>query len=66
MSDFYVTDICASDLCIFSNLKSMSNSQIYVFFQILKSASNSQIYGRFSLSQIASNEIPDVRPNPNQ
>jgi hypothetical protein len=44
----------------------MSNSQIYVFFQILKSASNSQIYGRFSLSQIASNEIPDVRPNPNQ
>ena len=54
MSDFYVTDICTSDLCPFFNsqFKSSSNSQIYALFQILKSASNSQIYGCFSFSEI--------------
>ena len=44
MSDFYITDICTSDLCpFFQILKSMSflsNSQIYVLYQILKSTSN--------------------------
>ena len=38
MSNFYITDICTSDLC-------------WVFL-ILKSVSNSEIYGSFSLSQI--------------
>jgi hypothetical protein len=33
MSDFYVTDICTSDLSFFQILKSVSNSQIYVLFQ---------------------------------
>ena len=40
MSDFYVTDICTSDLCPF--LKFSNQCPL----------SNSQIYGRFSLSQI--------------
>ena len=40
MSNFYITDICTSDLChFFQILKSASNSQIYVLFQIIKSMS---------------------------
>ena len=53
MSDFYITDICISDLCSFfkfSNRRLILKSM--TFFQIIKSASDSQIYGRFSLSQI--------------
>ena len=48
MADFYVTDICTSDLC--------------PFLKILKSASNSQIYDHFSLSQLqtTSNDATDA------
>jgi hypothetical protein len=42
MSNFYITDICTSDLCwVFLILKSVSNSEIYVLF------SNSQIGVQF-------------------
>jgi hypothetical protein len=66
MSNFYVTDMCTSGLCPFEILKSASNSQIYVLFQILKSAFiiDSMAVSHFLKS--VSNDVTDVCPNPNQ
>jgi len=66
-SDFYVTDICPSDLCSFykfsigvqfSNLCPFSNSQIGC--PIFKSMAVSQFL------KSTSNEVNDVCPNPYQ
>ena len=62
MSNFYVTDICTSDLCLFvkfSNWRPIIKSMSFFNSQILKSMAISH----FLIS--TSNDVTDICPSPN-